>query len=148
MEPDAVQTKNKPLEARSSSPAQPNSQRHYQAFTLVEVLATVLLISIVIPVAMKGITLSTRMASHSKRQIQALYLAQSKLAELIASQNWKNSSKSGNFGSDWLDYEWKLETAEWQVESVYQLDLQVSWDKVTRLEKRSVSLSTLVYDGE
>ena len=45
------------------------------AFTLVEVLATVLLISIVIPVAMKGITLSTRLASHSKRQIQAVYLA-------------------------------------------------------------------------
>ncbi len=119
-----------------------------KAFTLVEVLATMLLITIVIPVAMRGISLSTRMASHSKRQIQAVYLAKSKLAELIASQNWKNSSKSGNFGSDWLDYEWQLETAEWQIESVYQLDLRVSWDKVTQLEKRSVSLSTLVYDTE
>jgi hypothetical protein len=77
-----------------------------------------------------------------------VYLAKSKLAELIASQNWKNSSKSGNFGSDWLDYEWQLETAEWMIESVYQLDLSVSWDKVTHLEKRSVSLSTLVYDSE
>ena len=125
-----------------------NSQKLPKAFTLVEVLATILLISIVIPVAMKGITLSTRLASHSKRQIQAVYLAQSKLAELIASQNWKNSSKSGNFGSDWLDYEWQLESAEWEIESVYQLDLRVSWDKVTRLEKRSVSLSTLVYDSE
>jgi prepilin-type N-terminal cleavage/methylation domain-containing protein len=119
-----------------------------KAFTLVEVLATVLLISIVVPVAMKGITLSTRLASHSKRQIEAVYLAKSKLAELIASGDWKNSSKSGNFDSDWLDYEWQLESNEWEVESVYQLDLRVSWDKVTKLEKRSVVLSTLVYDSE
>ena len=118
-----------------------------KAFTLVEVLATVLLISIVIPVAMRGISLSTRLAGHSKRQIQAVYLAKSKLAELIASENWKNASKSGNFGTDWLDYEWQLETKEWQIDSVVQLDLRVSWDKVTRLEKRSVALSTLVYDG-
>jgi prepilin-type N-terminal cleavage/methylation domain-containing protein len=125
-----------------------NSRKFPKAFTLVEVLATVLLISIVIPVAMRGISLSTRMASHSKRQIQAVYLAKSKLAELIASQNWKNTSKSGNFGVDWLDYEWKLDTKEWQIDSVVQLDLRVSWDKVTRLEKRSVLLSTLVYDSE
>ena len=119
-----------------------------KAFTLVEVLATVLLISIVIPVAMRGISLSTRMAGHSRRQIQAVYLAKSKLAEMIASQNWKNTSKSGNFGADWLDYEWQLETKEWQIDSVVQLDLRVSWDKVHKLEKRSVLLSTLVYDSE
>jgi prepilin-type N-terminal cleavage/methylation domain-containing protein len=124
------------------------SLRRQGAFTLVEVLATVLLISIVIPVAMKGISLSTRLASQSKRQIQAVYLAKSKLAELVASQTWQNSSKSGNFGSDWLDYEWQLEVDEWKLDSVYQLELRVSWDKVTRLEKRSVVLSTLVYDDE
>ncbi len=123
------------------------SSNRARAFTLVEVLATVLLISIVIPVAMKGITLSTRMAGHAKRQIQAVYLAKSKMAELVASQDWKNSSKSGNFDSEWLDYEWQLETKNWQVDSVYQLDLRVSWDKVTKLEKRSVVLSTLVYDS-
>ncbi len=125
-----------------------NQHRRQRAFTLVEVLATVLLISIVVPVAMKGITLSTRMASHSKRQIEAVYLAKSKLAELIASGDWQNSSKSGNFDSEWLDYEWQLESSEWEVESVYQLDLRVTWDKVTKLEKRSVVLSTLVYDSD
>ena len=86
-----------------------------KAFTLVEVLATLVLIAIVVPVAMQGVTLATRMASHSKRQIQASCLAKSKLSELVASDAWQNTSHSGTFGTDWPDYEWTLESSSWML---------------------------------
>ena len=123
----------------------PRSSDQRRAFTLVEVLATIVLIAIVIPVAMQGVTLATRMASHSKRQIQASCLAKSKLSELVASQAWQNTARSGNFGRDWPDYEWKLESTSWRLSSVYELAVRVSWQGPTPVENRSVLLSTLVY---
>ena len=116
-----------------------------RAFTLVEVLATLVLIAIVVPVAMQGVTLATRMASHSKRQIQASCLAKSKLSELVASDAWQNTSRSGTFGTDWPDYEWTLESSSWMLSSVYELAIRVSWQGPTPVENRSVLLSSLVY---
>jgi prepilin-type N-terminal cleavage/methylation domain-containing protein len=118
------------------------------AFTLVEVLATILLISIVLPVTMQGISMCTRMANHSKRQIEAVYLARTKLSELITSGQWENSAHSGNFQDRWSDYQWKLDVSEWNIDSVYQLNLQVSWDPDTQLETRSVFLSTFIYKAD
>ena len=85
------------------------------------------------------------MASHSKRQIQASCLAKSKLSELVASQAWQNTARSGNFGRDWPDYEWKLESSSWRLSSVYELAVRVSWQGPASVENRSVLLSTLVY---
>ncbi len=126
----------------------PRKSDQRRAFTLVEVLATIVLIAIVIPVAMQGVTLATRMASHSKRQIQASCLAKSKLSELVVSQAWQNTARSGNFGKDWPDYEWTLESSSWMLSSVTELAVRVSWEGPASLERRSVMLSTLVYAGD
>ena len=123
----------------------PRKSDQRRAFTLVEVLATLVLIGIVVPVAMQGVTLATRMASHSKRQIQASCLAKSKLSELVASEAWQNTARSGTFGTDWPDYEWKLESSSWMISSVYELTVRVSWEGPASVEKRSVVLSTLIY---
>ena len=45
-------------------------------FTLLEILATFVLIAIILPVTMEGISLSTRMAGQSKRKIEAAVLAE------------------------------------------------------------------------
>lgn len=123
----------------------PRRCEHAAAFTLVEVLATMVLIAIVVPVAMQGVTLATRMASHAKKQVQATSLATSKLSELIASQAWRNTARSGTFGRDWPDYDWKLESSNWKVSSVYELTMRVAWRGTEPVEKRSVLLNTLVY---
>jgi len=122
----------------------PKSDRS-PAFTLVEVLATLVLIAIVVPVAMQGVTLATRMASHSRKQIQASCLAKSKLSELVVSDDWQNAARSGTFGKDWPDYEWTLESSNCKVESVYELEVRVSWAGPVSVENRSVMMSTLIY---
>jgi len=48
------------------------SHHHRRAgFTLVEVLATIMLLAIVLPVAMRGVTISTQTASTARRRTEA-----------------------------------------------------------------------------
>ncbi len=118
-----------------------------RGFTFVELLATIVLISIVMPVVMRTIGLCTQIAGQSRRQVEAVCLAKTKLTELTAAQDWQNGSSRGDFGTDWPGYEWTMTLATWaQDASVRQLDLTVSWRSVGR--QRKITLSTLVYPQE
>lgn len=83
-------------------------------FTLVEVLAALLLVAIVLPVTMRGVTYATNAATAARRRNEASGLAQSKLDELLATQDWTSGSLSGDFVADgWPDYSWSAELAQW-----------------------------------
>lgn len=117
--------------------------RHNSAgFTFIELLATVVLIAIIMPVAMRSVALCTRLGGQSRNQIEAASLASTKLTELTASGDWKTSDRSGDFGSDWPGYRWTAEVSNWSDSTMSQLDLTVLWDSQGR--QRSVTLSTLV----
>jgi len=116
-------------------------------FTFIELLATIVLITIVLPVAMETISLCTRLAGQSRRQIEAVSLAQTKLTELTVSQEWENGNQQGDFGTDWPGYEWAATLATWTEDTaVSQLEVTVSWRSLGR--QREVTLSTLVYAQE
>ena len=63
-------------------------------FTLVEVLATLVLLGIVVPVAMRGVSVALAAAQTAKRTAEATSLAQSKLNEMIADGSWQTSHLS------------------------------------------------------
>jgi prepilin-type N-terminal cleavage/methylation domain-containing protein len=116
-------------------------------FTFVELLATLALISIVMPVLMQTISLCTQVAGQSRRQVEAVCLAKTKLTELTAGTDWQNGSMRGDFGTDWPGYEWSMTIANWVEDStVRQLDMTVTWRSVGR--QRKVILSTLLYAQE
>lgn len=113
-------------------------------FTLVEVLATFVLIAIILPVAMRGISLSTRIASHSKKQIEAVSLAETKLTEFLITEDWQDGDQSGDFGDEWPAYRWNLMIEDWEEEeTTQQLALSVEWSESGL--GRSVTLTTIVY---
>ncbi len=121
-------------------------------FTLVEVLATMAIMSIVLPVAMKGIALCSNTASTVRRRSEAGALAEAKLNELIATAQWQSGILAGDFGTDWPDYSWKAEVQTWTPSNstdngygntVSELAVHITW--VSRGAERSVTLSTLVY---
>lgn len=118
-----------------------------RGFTLVEVLATFVLIAIIIPVAMEGISLSTKMANISRQKIEAGVLAEKKLTEILITREWTNGDQKGNFGEDYSNYEWRLEVLDWEGEElIRQIDFYVDW--VSSGKNQSVVLSTLAYlDG-
>ena len=116
-----------------------------EAFTLVETLATLTLVAIILPVAMRGISLATSAASLARRQAEAGSLAEAKLNEMIATDAWQTANLSGDFGLDGPDYRWSADVRDWQGATLRQLSVSVTW--TARGKPRAVTLSTLVYNG-
>jgi prepilin-type N-terminal cleavage/methylation domain-containing protein len=120
----------------------PSSIRRPTGFTFIEVLATVVLIGIIMPVAMRSIGLCTRLGGQSRRQIEAASLAKLKLTELIVTGDWQSGNQRGDFGKDWPGYEWAATVTNWTDTLVRQIDMTVSWSSAGR--EREVTLSTLM----
>jgi len=116
-----------------------------RAFTLVEVLATLVLVAIILPVAMSGISLALETAGVSRRQTEATALAHAKMEEIVATGQWQNAELTGDFAPDRPEYRWSAQVGPWQGTQVRQLDVQVSWNQ--RGRDRSVTLTTLAYTG-
>jgi prepilin-type N-terminal cleavage/methylation domain-containing protein len=124
--------------------------RALRGFTLVEALAALLLIAIVLPVVMRGVSVAARAASSARRNTEAASLAQSKLNELLATQEWKAGYLAGQFDSDdgdnAYDYSWSAEATRWSEQYVRQLAVSVTW--TSGGAQQSVTLTTLVYEGK
>ena len=137
--------------ARGHRCALPGIPAAPRAFTLVEVLAALLLIAIVLPVVMQGISLATGAASSAKRRTEAASLAQSKLAELVATEGWRTGVLSGQFdafdGDGAHHYGWRGEVGNWTEPYVKQLQVYVTWTGAGGGEEEWVRLTTLVYEG-
>lgn len=122
------------------------SHNRSHGFTFVELLVTVMLIAVIMPVAMRSIGLCTRLAGQSRKQIEAASLAKAKLTELTVSGEWENGDQRGDFGTDWPGYEWSATVANWTEASVRQVDVTVSWRSAGH--EQQVTLSTLMYPEE
>ena len=118
----------------------PQNTRRRSAFTLVEVLATLVLMGIVIPVAMHGVSIAMAAASNARKTAEAATLAEAKLNELVATREWEFGAGSGDFGAHWPEYKWTLATATREYEMT-ELVLSVTWQD--RGKERSVAVSTL-----
>ncbi len=119
-----------------------------RAFTLIEVLATMLLMAIVLPAAMEGISLATRAADDAHRRTEAAGLAQEKLADLIAEGTWQGGILSGDFSAlGWPQYTWQAAVNPWSLDptdvGLQEIDLTVSW--TARGRTQTITLSTLTY---
>ena len=115
-------------------------------FTLIEILAALLLIGLILPTAMKGVSLATMLASDSSHKYEALDLAETKLAEILLQQEWKSSSGTGTFEDKYDSYQWTMSVSDWTMAGIKQIDLFVYWQQRNR--QRNVTLSTLVYAKE
>ena len=115
------------------------------AFTIVELLATLTLVGIVLPVAVRGIVLCLATSAHAKQLAEAAALAQSKMAELVATGQWYDAELDGDFGEDWPDYRWLAQFHEWEDSRLSQLDVCVMWTR--RSQDHDVTLNTLIYTG-
>ena len=119
--------------------------RRRSAFTLVEVLVALVLVAIILPVAMRGVSLATAAAGESKRKLEAASLAERKLAELVATGEWQGANLSGDCGPERPDYRWTAQTDEWVDPSLRQLTVRIEW--TARGRQRDIALTTLVHGG-
>ena len=128
------------------------SRRHVRTkgragFTLVEVLATALLMGVVLPVATQGISLAVQTSTAARHRGEAAGLAEAKLNELVATGEWQTAALNGNFDGDFSNYHWDATVSAWNQdtsgESLQQIDLKVTW--TARNSLQSLTLSTLTY---
>lgn len=120
--------------------------RRCGGFTFIELLATIVFLGIIMPVAMRSIGLCTRLGGQSRKQIEAASLARTKLTELTCTGDWQSGEKSGDFGEDWPGYRWDTTVSSWSESEVSQLELKVTWTSQGR--ERSVILTTLVFEED
>src|SRR6266853_4381519 len=70
-------------------------------FTLVEMLAAMLFMAIVIPVALQSLRIASRAGAVAGRKGVAVQLAESKLNELIVTCQWHSSGQGGPCCPTW-----------------------------------------------
>ena len=118
-----------------------------RGMTLVEVLATIVMVGIVLPVAMEGVSYSMQASDLARQRSEASALAEAKLNELIATGDWQFGGMTGEFGEPWPDYRWGVSASDWQMDSTLkEVSVRVLWTR--RGQERAVTLTTLVYQGQ
>ena len=95
-------------------PGRPGRRERAQAgFTLAEVLAALLFMAIVIPVAMQGLQVASRAGVVAVRKAEAARVADRLLNESIVTTNWNQSMQSGVVIEDDRSYRWSLRSEQW-----------------------------------
>jgi len=114
-----------------------------RAFTLIEVLAALLMMAIVIPVAMEGMSVVSRVGVLGQRKAAAMRVAERLLNELvIENQQQSQSSGSGTIADGDTTYPWTMRSEPWSEDAMLQLTVTVNF--VVRGNTYDVSVCTLL----
>lgn len=123
--------------------------RSCHGFTLVEALITLLLVAVVLPFVMKGVSASAQLGVLADRRAQAAALADTRLAEAMLTGEWDEGDSAGEFdpevyGSETAGYTWYLLVDDWQSQTAYrEVTVIVTW--LQGGKEQNVALSTVVY---
>ena len=116
-----------------------------RGFTLVEVLATLVLIGIILPIAMRGVTLAMQAAATARRTAEATALAESKLNELVVDGTWASGTLSGDFSPEQPEYTWQCLTATRDY-GLTEIAVRVAW--LDRGQPRQLTVATLASQAQ
>jgi len=94
-------------------------------FTLLEVLVAVAILAIAMAAILKANVQSLDTLTRSRETSTASLLAAGKLAEVEAAGVAKWSELRGDFGEDYPDYTWEVETSSTQVEGLVRVTVIV-----------------------
>lgn len=125
--------------------------RGERAFTLVEVIASLAIVAIVLPVAMNGLSIVLRLGQDARCRAQAASFARGKLDDLVATGDWQGGVMGGEFTPaseanagvvDGPVFKWSASVRPWTQSSVNELSIDVSWTAGKR--EHVITLTTLV----
>jgi len=114
------------------------SRRPCAAFTLAEVLAAMMFMAIVIPVAVEALHVASASGEIAVRKAAAARIADRVLNDSLVTTNW-NQFLTGSLQENGIEYRWTLRSEYWQPESAMQL---VTAEVEYSVQGRPHSLST------
>jgi len=127
-------------------PAMKLRRANNRGFTLAEVLAAMVFMAIVIPVAISGLGVASRAGEVAVRKSEASLLAERILNENVVTTNWNQSVQSGTLRQGRHDFRYTVRTENWN-EDPNQNSMRLLSVEVIFSAKGSdyqVRLSTLV----
>jgi len=110
-----------------------NQTSNRAAFTLAEVLAAMLFLAIVIPVAVEALHVSSLAGEVAARKGAAARIADRVLNESLVTTNWTGSGQSGTVSEGAIDYRWSLSAQNWPQaqNSASPLNSRISMEMLT-----------------
>lgn len=126
-----------------------SSIHNRSGFTLAEVLAALVFMAIVIPVAIEGLSIASRAGEVAARKGEAAVVAERILTENIVTTNWGSAVQNGTMHQGNKEYRWTLRNDAWS-EDANQNEIRLLSVEVTypaHGQDYSVKLSTLVDDA-
>jgi hypothetical protein len=121
-------------------------KRSSAAFTLAEVLAALVFMAIVIPVALEAMHIASRAGTVAERKGEAARVAQRLLSETLVTTNWNQASQTGTLTEGRREFRYTLRNEPWNQDPNQNLIRQLSAEVVFTAQNRdySVRLTTLV----
>ncbi len=111
-------------------------------FTLIEVLAALLMMAIVIPVAMEGMSVASRAGILGQRKAAAMRVAERVLNELVVESQTQQSASSGTAADGDTSYAWTSRAENWTEDAMQQLTVTVTF--LLQGNPYDVSVTTLL----
>ncbi len=126
----------------------PRTNNHQAGFTLAEVLAALLFMAIVVPVAIEGLHIASLAGAVAERKGEAARVAQRVLNESLVTTNWNQAVQSGTVIEGQRKFDWTLHSEPWTQDSTQNAMQQLSVEVTFTAQNRdyTVRMSTLV-DG-
>ena len=115
-------------------------------FTLAEVLAALVFMGIVIPVALDAMHIASRAGTVAARKGEAARVAQRLLTENLITTNWNQSAQSGTLTEGQRQFRWTMRSDPWTQDPNQNVILQLSVEVFFAAQNQdySVRMSTLV----
>ena len=113
-----------------------------RAFTLIEVLAALLFMAIVIPVAVQGVRVASLAGEVGLRKKAAARIGQSVLDELRSNTQSQNAVSSGQVQEGSVNYQYSIRAETWPEDAMRLATVDVTFAVQGR--KYDVQLSTLL----
>ncbi|MFH1081083.1 MAG: type II secretion system minor pseudopilin GspI [Pseudomonadota bacterium] len=101
-------------------------QTSKKGFTLLEVMIAMAILAIALVAVFQSQSQSISIAGNARFLTTASLLAQSKMAEMEATDMRNIKSEAGNFGQDFPDYEWQMTVKRMDIETVKKIELVVT----------------------
>ena len=123
------------------TPRAKSAARRCAGFTLAEVLAALVFMAIVIPVAVDGLRLASQVGTLGERKTAAGRIAERMLNEIMVTKQWKDAPPSGTVQEGGVEYRWQARNDNWTEDPLRLVTMQVTF--AVQGKNYDVSLSTL-----
>src|SRR6266705_4660414 len=87
--------------------------RPMAGFTLAEVLAALVFMAILIPVALEGLSIASRAGEIAARKSEAALVAERVLSESVVTTNWSATVQNGTLRQGFQEFKWTLHNDPW-----------------------------------